>query len=333
MPLAALLTLLTVSSCEKHWIFEGEGDCGIYYHIGFEYNYNMKFADAFAHEVNSLALYVFNQEGILMHEYIESDKTKLSSGNFEIPLELKQGEYELLVWAGLMNQESFTLMADTQVGKTKIEELKTKLNRKTDASGNALVTEEILPLYHGYSHLSVADEPGIYTKTISLMKNTNSVRVVLQELSDNKVDADRYIFEISEGNGAFYNWDNSFLNDQALKFSPWSVSAGTAEMPSLKATESVSVALAEFTIGRMRAGKSAILKVKDKETGKDVLRIPIGDYALLTKGNYNKNMSDQEFLDRQDEYVMTFFLNQGEWVNSVIYINSWRVVINNTELN
>ena len=26
------------------------------------------------------------------------------------------------------------------------------------------------------------------------------------------------------------------------------------------------------------------------------------------------------------------FLDEGEWVSSVIYINSWRVVINNIEL-
>jgi hypothetical protein len=43
-------------------------------------------------------------------------------------------------------------------------------------------------------------------------------------------------------------------------------------------------------------------------------------------------MSNQEYLDRQDEYTMTFFLDEGEWVSSVIYINSWRVVINNIVL-
>jgi hypothetical protein len=33
-------------------------------------------------------------------------------------------------------------------------------------------------------------------------------------------------------------------------------------------------------------------------------------------------MSDQEYLDRQDEYSMTFFLDEGEWVSSYILINS-----------
>ena len=76
-----------------------------------------------------------------------------------------------------------------------------------------------------------------------------------------------------------------------------------------------------------------ILHIRNRETGEDVFRIPIADYALLVKGYYRQDMGDQEYLDRQDEYTMTFFLDEGEWVSSVIYINSWRVVLNNTELN
>ena len=44
-------------------------------------------------------------------------------------------------------------------------------------------------------------------------------------------------------------------------------------------------------------------------------------------------MSDQEYLDRQDEYNLTFFLDEhGLWTTSVIIINSWSVVLNDTEL-
>ena len=67
--------------------------------------------------------------------------------------------------------------------------------------------------------------------------------------------------------------------------------------------------------------------------GKLVASIPIIDYALLVKVNYNRKMSDQEYLDRQDEYNMTFFLDeQNQWINSVILINSWRVVLSNVDV-
>ena len=93
------------------------------------------------------------------------------------------------------------------------------------------------------------------------------------------------------------------------------------------------MALAELTIGRMRASESPILHIKSRETGEDVFRIPLADYALLVKGYYRESMSDQEYLDRQDEYTMAFFLDEGEWASSVIYINSWRVVLNDSGLN
>ena len=93
---------------------------------------------------------------------------------------------------------------------------------------------------------------------------------------------------------------------------------------------SVGVAVAEMTTGRLMADKRPILVVRNLEEDKVVLSVPIVDYALLVKGNYNRDMSDQEYLDRQDEYSMTFFLDEaGDWVSSTIIVNSWRVVFNN----
>ena len=41
----------------------------------------------------------------------------------------------------------------------------------------------------------------------------------------------------------------------------------------------------------------------------------------------------QEYLDRQDVYDMVFFLDEGDrWLDAYIYINSWKVVLQNSEL-
>ena len=49
------------------------------------------------------------------------------------------------------------------------------------------------------------------------------------------------------------------------------------------------------------------------------------------KGEYNRRMDDQEYLDRQDEYNMVFFLDEGDrWMDAYIYINSWKVVLQET---
>lgn len=41
-------------------IYDGEGDCSVNYRVKFRYDYNMKFADAFAHEVNVVTLYLLD---------------------------------------------------------------------------------------------------------------------------------------------------------------------------------------------------------------------------------------------------------------------------------
>ena len=334
LALSMVAAMLAGSSCENGLIFEGEGDCGVYYRIRFKYDYNIKFADAFANEVNSVALYVFDENDILVEEIAATDKEALSSGTFEIPLELEPGNYTLMAWGGLMNEESFDMLAQTETGRTKLQELQVRMHRQHDENGRAKVSEDLLPLFHGTLPLEVTAVPGTYTETMSLMKNTNVIRILLHEMSGHEIDADKFIFEINDDNG-LYDWDNTLLEDEMITYRAWHQQTGTADVEDsdVKAVTSVSVALAELTIGRMRAGSSPVLHIRNRETGEDVFRIPVADYALLVKGNYRKNMGDQEYLDRQDEYTMTFFLDEGEWVSSVIYINSWRVVLNDTGLN
>ena len=323
--------MLATSSCDDGLrIFDGQGDCGVY--ISFKYDYNIKFANAFANEVNSIALYVFDEEGVLVEHTTTMDKEALSKDKFEIALQLAPGKYNLLAWGGLMNEESFDLLTDVRVGETRLEEVQVKMHRQHNDNGEAMVSEDLLPLYHGSMAIEVSDEDGTYRHTMSLKKNTNAVRILLHEMSGQEMDADQYIFEIKDNNG-LYAWDNSLLADEDITYSAWYQQTGSADVDESRTVTAVSVALAELTVGRMRADKSPILHIRNSQTGEEVVRIPLADYALLVKGYYREHMGDQEYLDRQDEYVLTFFLDEGVWLDTYILINSWRVVLNNTELN
>lgn len=331
--LAAMVMVFSTISCNDNIIFDGEGDCGVYYRIRFKYDYNMKFADAFANEVNSIALFVFDQEGLLVKSVESFDSELMKSGNFEIPLELTPGSYDLVAWGGLMQQESFELLCkDISVGKTQKEELQVRLNRHYDQQ-RAVVNSDLLPLFHSSMHLDYTDVPGTYTETMSLVKDTNVIRVVLQQLSGTDMDIEKFHFEITDSNGLL-DWDNSRLDDEPITYHPWSLETGYAGVEELsRATTQVAVAVAELTINRMYDGESPILAVYNKESGDKVLQIPVADYALLVKGNYNHEMGSQEYLDRQDEYSMTFFLDEdGEWLSASVIINSWRVVFSDNEL-
>lgn len=326
--LATLFVALSTSSCKEGFIYEGEGDCGVYYNIEFKYDYNMKFADAFSKEVKSIALYVF-QNDTLVESLIENNEAAISAEGFSIPLELEAGSYELLAWAGLHNEESFDLLADVEVGVTTKQQMQVMVN-----NAEGVVSNDLKPLFHGTMPLEVTSTPGNYTETMSLVKDTNVVRIVLQQMSDGVV-ADKFRYEITADNGKL-DWNNDVIDGNGLLYEPWSVSTGTAEVDpgygtnSLTRTDQVSVAVAEFTLNRMIDGRSPILTIWNIEDNEKVLSIPVADYALLVKGQYNAQMSNQEYLDRQDEYNMTFFLDEdGDWLSASIIVNSWRVVLNN----
>lgn len=328
---AAVFAIATAfTSCDSV-IYDGEGDCSVKYRIEFEYERNMEFADAFASKVSSVALYVFDESGVLVEQMSESGEA-LAADDYAMMLELEPAEYDLLAWCGV-DGKSFTVPTAT-VGQTTLDQMLCTMSRKSDAAGS-YVDEDLSALFHGLKRINYTDEPGVHTEVLSLTKNTNNFRIILQQTwSDSSavesVDVSKFDFAIIDDNGKM-NYDNSVMEDEQIIYRPWDITTGDVDVDTDISTRAnmVTVSVAELTTARLMTDHRPILVVTKKETGEKVLSVPIVDYALLVKGNYNRNMDDQEYLDRQDEYNMTFFVHDGKWVSSQIIINSWRVVLNN----
>ncbi len=330
--LSLLLATITMVSCN---IYEDYSDCTLLCQIKFKYDMNMKFADAFANSVNHVALCVYDATtGKLVHKQVESGEA-LSREGYAMEFDnLKPGTYDMIAWCGDGLLEGNFEVPEQIVGTSEMTDLTCTMDRENGGK----VTKDVKQLFHGMKRVTIEERYGVHTETISLTKDTNTVRVILQHLSGIDVDKDQFRFEIKDVNGAL-DYDNSLMEDEVLSYSPWSVTAGMAgvgsgEVRSLRAQTSVSVALAEFTVNRLMTSTNPILSVYNTEDNdKLVLSIPLKDYALLVKGNYNRQMDDQEYLDRQDEYNLTFFLDEfGNWATSMIIINSWSVVVNNSDL-
>lgn len=328
---AAVFAIATAfTSCDSV-IYDGEGDCSVKYRIEFEYERNMEFADAFASKVSSVALYVFDESGVLVEQMSESGEA-LAADDYAMMLELEPAEYDLLAWCGV-DGKSFTVPTAT-VGQTTLDQMLCTMSRKSDAGGS-YVDEDLSALFHGLKRISYTDEPGVHTEVLSLTKNTNNFRIILQQTwsegsAAEGVDVSKFDFAIIDDNGKM-NYDNSVMEDEQIIYRPWDITTGDVDVDTDISTRAnmVTVSVAELTTARLMTDHRPILVVTKKETGEKVLSVPIVDYALLVKGNYNRNMDDQEYLDRQDEYNMTFFVHDGKWVSSQIIINSWRVVLNN----
>ena len=324
----ALLATVAFASCDSI-LGEEDTDCSVDYRVKFKYDMNMKFADAFAHEVKSVTLYAFDQDGRFAYQSTEQGDM-LAEGEYSMKVEVEPGDYDLVAWAGLEGKESFSVPILTP-GVSTLDDLNCRMNREylgRAADGSAYVNQDLKPLFHGMvakQNFGRAHRDKIIT--VPLTKNTNNVRVVLQHLNGSAVDVSKFTFTIEDENGLM-DYTNKLMDDEELTYYAWHTEQGVAELTSdgSRATTSMGVAIAELTVGRLVMGKKPILTIHN-DKGEKVLSIPLIDYALLVKGNYNREMSDQEYLDRQDEYNMTFFLDENDqWYNSTIYINGWRVI-------
>ena len=323
---------MTIVSCSDI-LDEEVVDCSVEYRVKFKYDHNMKNADAFSNEVRSVTLYAFDQEGNFVYQRTEQGDI-LGEDGYSMPLEVEAGDYRFITWAGLEGEESFSVPVLTP-GVSTIDDLTCRMNRiSTRSDGSAIVNEDLKPLWHGEvtQHSFTSRAAMVQELTIPLIKNTNNVRVVLQHLSGSPVEVDKFTFTITDENG-WMNHDNSLLEDEELTYYAWRTDDGVAELNpnGSRAQTSIGVAIAELTVGRLVLENNPILTITN-DKGEKVLSIPLIDYALLVKGHYNRNMDNQEYLDRQDEFNMTFFLDDDDhWVDSYIIINSWKVVLNNED--
>lgn len=361
--IASVLSLALLTSCDSA-IYDGEGDCDVTYRLRFRYDMNMKFADAFSHEVKSVHLYVFSPEGKLVWQTID-DSEALSQEGYEIILPLQPGDYKLMAWCGLDNGESFYVQEIAE-GDTR-DPLHCKLNRKSHPEDGAISDTDLHPLFHGTLDVNLPEsiDGGDFVYTMYLTKDTNVFRIVLQHLSGEDIEVEDFSFKIEDNNG-WLNHDNSLLDDENVIYHAWSKYSGSAgvdapeaklsvvrcpssgentengqqktENGATRAITNVKVAIAELTVSRLvqrdwTKHAKPMLTIRKTSDNEVVARIPIIDYALLVKGNYNREMSDQEYLDRQDEYNMTFFLDENNhWLSTTVIINSWRVVFNPSDL-
>lgn len=355
---AILLALFTTTlmSCED--FFEYEGDCEPKHKIRFVYDMNLKWADAFASEVHSVNLYVFDENRKYVKVYKDHGEA-LAQPNYEIDLDLPTNKaYTFVAWCGLYNEgakeESFSV-TEPVVGETTLDEFICTMNTlktpPTKAEGDEAPMEysdsQLYFLYHGMLQNEMLEDNHdgrTYIHTVYLTKDTNHIRIILQELSDDGIkDPKDFNISITNSDGVMA-WDNKLLGNTVIDFSPWAQFTDMLGVGSIDTDDKGEPVvtnkpglIADLSVGRMMEYQKDTMQllITNKEGGL-VAKVPIIQYFVLQKEYYetayHHTMDDQEYLDRQDEYVVTFFLQGGKWIAAEIKIEDWRVVIHNYDL-
>lgn len=329
---AALLLLATaVTGGCGMMDYEGP-DCTTHRRIRFTYDWNMLFADAFPHEVKTLTLYAFTPDGTLAYARTASTDSIIQKGYMDID-DLRPGSYDLLVWANGEERHAGTYtFGQATLGAQERGSLTATVNRPL----SNIIDHDLTPLYYGtLDEADFTDLPtgGVREVTVNLMKDTELFRIVLQNQSGERLDPSEFRFAITDNNGAL-DAANNLVADDTLRYEAWSVTNGTAGIGDSTATvTAMSAVVAELTTNRLVQGHGMRLHVTRASDGKRIIDLPLIDLALLVKGYYNRQMTDQEYLDRQDEWNFIFFLdNDRNWLAASIYVQSWRIVLQDADL-
>jgi len=333
--LAHMLTACVMLTACDNAIYDSEGDCEVHYRVRFKYDYNMKFADAFAAEVNQVTLYLVDADERIIWQKTESG-SRLAEEGYAMDVDVAPGTYSLLAWCSSENPTKF------QIGESgTCRGLKTDFLTVEDSDGSSHIRTDLDRLYHGYVadvEFPAADE-GTFLYTVPLTKDTNHLVITLQQLSGDPIDKRLVEFEITDDN-AHLDWDNEPITGTPVTYHQWYKETVKADLSADRAmtdNETFSGVVAELTTSRLMYSNraNARLRVYRTDTGKNIASIRLIDALLLVKGYENeKRLTDQQYLDRKDEYDLTFFLDENhKWLDGMIKIQSWRVIYQEHELN
>lgn len=330
-----LLLAFMSSGCDSQ-IYDDLEPCPTNYHLKFRYDYNIKDADAFPSEVKCVAVWAFDSNGQLVWQHKEdlSAMERTDKDTYRIDVPLQPGKYDFVTWCGLTPDSKFVVDTESP-GKMSDLGMTLTLSGLTKADGPIGISNASLDgLYHGIKKgVEITSNPSVATDNeigLSLTKDTNYFKILLQNLDGSEMKDDDFTFYITGGNTRLEH-DNSIGESDEFHYHPWSVTSAEATIVGSKPDQgtitSVSSVLAELHTSRLMEDSKSELVVQRNSDGQDIIRIPLVDYILMVKGNY-RNMSDQEYLDRQDEHAFTFFIDKdSSWKRTIgIYINSWHVV-------
>lgn len=299
--------------------------------LRFVFDYNMLYADAFQTQVDCLTLFVYDSDGNYVATRTESSSV-LADKNWRMVIDLPAGKtYHFVAYGGMeCDKSTFHFLSEPAAGST-LSQLGVEMDaRCIDANPGV----DLHPLFYGDLDLAIDPKALDYTEgTVYMMKDTNQIRILLQNVDGTPVDPADFDFTITDNNTLFNYANDVVPTAEGITYAPWYTGQASAGTDTDGSTEVV-LAVAQFATSRLMAGSGARLTVSDRRNGESVLSIPLVNYLLLLKSENPDlvNMAPQEFLDREDTWRMILFLDNGRWLDTRIIINDWVVRLNNAEL-
>ena len=359
------IALTTMSSCIK----EDMDDCPPAISkvaLQFDYTYNVKQADAFAAEVKNINVYAFDENGKFFDSYIES-REKFETGHTMEITGLKDGKYTFVclardrqVMSRAEDDEMEFSFASLTPGVSTINDLTERMGK--DNGEEIKNDKEFAALYTAKTQVDFqrlnqnGNEGTVVTSTLSLMKCTKTYRIVLLPYENDQADFKPENFDVRiEGSAAWLDHKGEKVKNEKITYLPYNMErrANYDGAHTEVNEEPVDQALIyDLSSSRMfeRQNDRRVVRDGDKNNYDDK-RIIITDlrdkdhpielfnhslpwFLALCGEKVNQNWDDQEYLDREDHYVLMFYVSDKRDYNMItkVNVNGWNVNIKDTEL-
>lgn len=359
------IALTTMSSCIK----EDMDDCPPAISkvaLQFDYTYNVKQADAFAAEVKNINVYAFDENGKFFDSYLES-REKFETGHTMEITGLKDGKYTFVclardrqVMSRAEDDEMEFSFASLTPGVSTIDDLTERMGKdngeeiKNDKEFAALYTAKTQVDFQRLNQKG--NEGTVVTSTLSLMKCTKTYRIVLLPYENDQADFKPENFDVRiEGSAAWLDHKGEKVKNERITYLPYNMErrANYDGAHTEVNEEPVDQALIyDLSSSRMfeRQNDRRVVRDGDKNNYDDK-RIIITDlrdkdhpielfnhslpwFLALCGEKVNQNWDDQEYLDREDHYVLMFYVSDKRDYNMItkVNVNGWNVNIKDTEL-
>ena len=359
------IALTTMSSCIK----EDMDDCPPAISkvaLQFDYTYNVKQADAFAAEVKNINVYAFDENGKFFDSYIES-REKFETGHTMEITGLKDGKYTFVclardrqVMSRAEDDEMEFSFASLTPGVSTIDDLTERMGK--DNGEEIKNDKEFAALYTAKTQVDFqrlnqnGNEGTVVTSTLSLMKCTKTYRIVLLPYENDQADFKPENFDVRiEGSAAWLDHNGEKVKNEGITYLPYNMErrANYDGAHTEVNEEPVDQALIyDLSSSRMFERQSDRRSVRDGDKSDyDDKRIIITDlrdkdhpielfnhslpwFLALCGEKVNQNWGDQEYLDREDHYVLMFYVSDKRDYNMItkVNVNGWNVNIKDTEL-
>lgn len=294
--------------------------------LQFKYDYNVQRADMFNDHVGGVCVFVFDEQGNLVARQDAANEGKsqpLKDPNYAMRIDLQPGKYRFATFAFQKKYEDALAqpgakfqIALPQQGDN-ITALHARLDREQGKVNNQ--SQPLDTLWQGLSNeLVEVKDLQVTRHTIGLVRDTKQLTISLHQTDEPaNINADDFSYQITNANGDI-SYDNSLLPDEELTYTPYYT--WTTEFKDTEGNVKERTAHAALMFSRLiwhpkeENDKNAILTITNKTTGEEVARINLADCLAQGRGAFEaRHYSEQEFLDREYDYKLDFFLQGNKW--------------------